>query len=77
MHALHLLAYCAQMLTITRVELKSIIKSSPTGMLTTRDRAGALHSRAMRPTQWENLTFVFVFNNASHKGVRFQRAIEW
>lgn len=49
---------------------KKIVKSVRTAMLVTRGKDGALHSRAMTPTQWESLRFWFVFNNASHKGVR-------
>ncbi|KAH7108259.1 hypothetical protein BKA62DRAFT_15955 [Auriculariales sp. MPI-PUGE-AT-0066] len=48
-------------------QLKTIIKSAPTGMLTTRGKDGAMHSRAMRPTTWDSLVFTFVFNNVSHK----------
>ncbi|EJD52779.1 hypothetical protein AURDEDRAFT_158505 [Auricularia subglabra TFB-10046 SS5] len=51
---------------------KEIVKKVRTAMLTTRARDGALHSRAMTPTQWESLRFWFVFNNVSHKGEEIQ-----
>lgn len=49
---------------------KGIVKSVHTAMMVTRGKDGSLHSRAMTPTQWESLRFMFVFNNVSHKGVR-------
>ncbi|KAJ7593906.1 hypothetical protein C8J56DRAFT_423839 [Mycena floridula] len=51
-------------------ELHKILKSSRTGMLTTRAANGDLHSRAMIPTapySATQLTLVFIANNASQK----------
>ncbi|KZW00251.1 hypothetical protein EXIGLDRAFT_738804 [Exidia glandulosa HHB12029] len=47
---------------------KGIVKNVHTAMMVTRGKDGSLHSRAMTPTQWESLRFMFVFNNVSHKG---------
>ncbi|KAI5120308.1 hypothetical protein M0805_005812 [Coniferiporia weirii] len=52
-------------------DLKNLVlKTVKTGMLTTRDKDGHLHSRAMTPVNPHSetqLTLVFIANNASHK----------
>ncbi|THH07980.1 hypothetical protein EW145_g3008 [Phellinidium pouzarii] len=52
-------------------DLKTLIlKSVKTGMLTTRDKDGHLHARAMTPANPHSetqLTLVFLANNSSHK----------
>ncbi|KAL5524072.1 hypothetical protein ACEPAG_8245 [Sanghuangporus baumii] len=51
-------------------DLKVIMKTVQTGMLTSRDKDGALHSRAMTPAgpySDTQLTLYFLANNASYK----------
>ncbi|KAL5528143.1 hypothetical protein ACEPAF_7279 [Sanghuangporus sanghuang] len=51
-------------------DLKVILKTVQTGMLTTRDKDGTLHSRAMTPAgpySDTQLTLYFLANNVSHK----------
>jgi len=47
--------------------LKKIVKAARCGMLTTRSKEGAMHSRAMAPADYETLHFLFLGNNASSK----------
>ncbi|KAB5591250.1 Protein bli-3 [Ceratobasidium theobromae] len=48
--------------------LKEILKIAKTGMLTTRDTSGELHSRAMAPASpVDGLHFTFFANSESHK----------
>jgi len=47
---------------------KAIVKAAgKTAMLTTHASDGRLHSRAMTPTEWESLRFIFLGNNVSQK----------
>ncbi|KAH8119565.1 hypothetical protein DFH11DRAFT_453219 [Phellopilus nigrolimitatus] len=51
-------------------DMKVVLKAVKTGMLTTRDKDGNLHARAMTPCSPyadTQLTLVFLANNASHK----------
>ncbi|EJD03344.1 uncharacterized protein FOMMEDRAFT_168328 [Fomitiporia mediterranea MF3/22] len=57
-------------------DLKSILKVVKTGMLTTRDKDGMLHSRAMTPAgpySDTQLTLTFLANNVSHKFEELQQ----
>jgi len=50
--------------------LKEVIKAVGTGMLTSRDKNGYLHARAMTPASPHSetqLNLAFIANNASHK----------
>ncbi|EIW83072.1 hypothetical protein CONPUDRAFT_152115 [Coniophora puteana RWD-64-598 SS2] len=51
-------------------DLQGVVKEAKTGMLTSRDVDGNLHSRAMipcAPTSENQVTLLFIANNASHK----------
>jgi len=51
-------------------DLKEIVHAVNTGMLTSRDKNGYLHARAMTPASPHSetqLTLFFIANNASHK----------
>lgn len=58
-------------------DLKNIImKTVKTGMLTSRDTSGNLHSRAMTPAgpaSDTQLTLVFIANNASQKFAELEK----
>ncbi|KIK01391.1 hypothetical protein K443DRAFT_566901 [Laccaria amethystina LaAM-08-1] len=52
------------------IDLKKIIKSTNTAMLTTRGADGHIHSRAMNPVHPSSemdLSLLFIANNVSHK----------
>lgn len=53
-------------------EVKSIVKAVKTGMLTLASADGSLHSRAMAPADFDDLTFSFIANNESGKTTDIQ-----
>lgn len=52
-------------------EVKSIIKTVKTGMLTLASSDGTLHSRAMAPADFDDLSFSFIAN----RSVRFTSVV--
>ncbi|KLO19448.1 hypothetical protein SCHPADRAFT_864899 [Schizopora paradoxa] len=51
-------------------DLKNVIQATKTGMLTSRDKSGYLHARAMTPASPQSetqLNLFFIANSASHK----------
>ena len=55
---------------LTQAEVKSIVKAVKTGMLTLASADGSLHSRAMAPADFDDLTFSFIANKCARRHVR-------